>query len=270
MLAANDNQKEGDGGRTCTKCKTWKQFGQFNKRANGKYGVYNACRDCQKLENAASYAKDGPAKRAVATRAWRAANPEKKKAHDAAYRARNPDRVKESAKNFLENPTPGYAVRRRETRAVWRAANPEIVKAKARRQYEKLKSDPSHRVNSAVSRAIRASLPRGEKARRKTFDLLGYSKQDLMAHLERQFLPGMSWENYGIDGWHIDHIIPKSIFNITSVEDLDFKRAWALSNLQPLWAKDNQIKHATYKQPFQPSLAFGKPANDIDNDRKAA
>src|SRR3546814_3330220 len=36
--------------------------------------------------------------------------------------------------------------------------------------------------------------------------LVGYTVADLMAHLERQFLPGMSWDNRG--EWHIDHIRP--------------------------------------------------------------
>ena len=75
-------------------------------------------------------------------------------------------------------------------------------------------------------------------------NLVGYTFQDLMKHLESRFEPGMTWENYGRNGWHIDHVIPKSFFTITSVEDEHFKRCWSLNNLQPLWEADNIRKGA--------------------------
>ena len=62
----------------------------------------------------------------------------------------------------------------------------------------------------------------------------------------------MSWEN--MDEWHIDHIIPKSAFNFETYKDMDFKRCWSLSNLQPLWAGENSRKHNHLEKAFQPSL----------------
>jgi hypothetical protein len=47
----------------------------------------------------------------------------------------------------------------------------------------------------------------------------------------------MSWENYG--DWHIDHIVPLSSFTFTGVDDPEIRIAWALSNLRPIWAKEN-------------------------------
>lgn len=73
--------------------------------------------------------------------------------------------------------------------------------------------------------------------------LVGYTVTDLMTHLEKQFRFGMTWENYG-KWWHIDHIIPLSRLNYTSYLDPEFKQAWALSNLQPLWKIDNLRKGA--------------------------
>jgi hypothetical protein len=61
-----------------------------------------------------------------------------------------------------------------------------------------------------------------------------------MAHLERQFLPGMSWENR--TRWDVDHIVPLKAFSFTSAEDPDFRAAWHLSNLRPLWSGDNVKK----------------------------
>ena len=57
--------------------------------------------------------------------------------------------------------------------------------------------------------------------------------------------------------WHIDHIIPKSVFNFTKPEHEDFKRCWALKNLQPLWAEENISKFNKLDKHFQPTLALG-------------
>ena len=50
----------------------------------------------------------------------------------------------------------------------------------------------------------------------------------------------MTWDNYG--KWHIDHIVPRSFFEFTSIEDTEFKYCWSLDNLQPLWSAENITK----------------------------
>ena len=79
-----------------------------------------------------------------------------------------------------------------------------------------------------------------------TFDLLGYNVDDLIKHLESKFQPGMSWDNYGKDGWEIDHVVPDSWFKYESKDDEDFKKSWSLDNLQPMWASENRAKGAHY------------------------
>lgn len=69
---------------------------------------------------------------------------------------------------------------------------------------------------------------------------LGCSVDELKKHLESQWQEGMSWDNYGYYGWHIDHIIPLSTFDLTNPDD--FKKACHYSNLQPLWKDDNMKK----------------------------
>ena len=69
---------------------------------------------------------------------------------------------------------------------------------------------------------------------------LGCTIGELKKYLENQFVPGMTWDSYGLKGWHIDHIRPISSFDLT---DPDQQRAAChYTNLQPLWAVDNLKK----------------------------
>jgi hypothetical protein len=68
--------------------------------------------------------------------------------------------------------------------------------------------------------------------------LLGYTKGDLIAHLERLFEPGMAWSNYG--EWHIDH--KRSVADFVANGVTDPLIVCALDNLQPLWRRENMSK----------------------------
>lgn len=98
----------------------------------------------------------------------------------------------------------------------------------------------AHAVHQNIARLLRRSFSNNKS--KSTFDTLGYSLCDLKAHLESLWQPGMTWENYGLYGWHIDHVVPRAKLPFTSETDENFKRCWALTNLQPLWAKDNLRK----------------------------
>jgi len=72
--------------------------------------------------------------------------------------------------------------------------------------------------------------------------LLGYTIHDLRVHLERQFTKGMNWDKFMKGEIHIDHIHPKASFDLLDSDE--WRVCWSLPNLRPLWAKDNQKKHA--------------------------
>lgn len=78
----------------------------------------------------------------------------------------------------------------------------------------------------------------------KFLEYIGCDYITLVQHIERQFTENMCWENYGIRGWHIDHIIPLS--SAKSSEELYLLCHY--TNLQPLWARDNYSKKD--KMPF--------------------
>ena len=104
-----------------------------------------------------------------------------------------------------------------------------------------LKKYYKHRIHYNVARLVRKGLDGFVKSQ-PTFDLVGYSVEELKSHLEKQFVSGMTWENYGKHGWHIDHIVPRAKLPYDSSEHPNFKLCWALNNLQPLWASDNWKK----------------------------
>ena len=78
-----------------------------------------------------------------------------------------------------------------------------------------------------------------------TLELLGCSVEELKKHLENQFIKGMTWNNYGLHGWHIDHIKPCASFDLTKEEEQ--RKCFHYTNLQPLWAKDNLSKSNKYQ-----------------------
>lgn len=104
------------------------------------------------------------------------------------------------------------------------------------------------RLRSRVRAALR--LQGGEKAHR-TMALVGCTIPEMMAHLEAQFLPGMSWENRS--EWHVDHIRSCASFDLLDPDQQ--RECFHYTNIQPLWAVDNIRKGATNKledQPFKP------------------
>jgi hypothetical protein len=108
-----------------------------------------------------------------------------------------------------------------------------------RREY--LAENPGYKIRKSLANRMRAVL-QGNVKSAATLQLVGCTAKDLQRHIEAQFLPGMSWENYGPKGWHVDHIRPCASFDLTDPAQQRICFHW--SNLQPLWAIDNIRKGA--------------------------
>jgi hypothetical protein len=81
---------------------------------------------------------------------------------------------------------------------------------------------------------------------------LGYTVAQLVAHIEALFTPGMTWGAFRAGEIHLDHRLPLKLFDTTTDEGI--RAAWALDNLQPLWAADNQAKAGKVLYPLPPAL----------------
>ena len=121
----------------------------------------------------------------------------------------------------------------------YREKNTEKIK-KTKRDYERNRkaSDPLYKLISNFRTAIYQVLKESNVEKNKHyFDILQYTPESLIKHLESQFDENMNWENYG--EWHVDHKLPITSFNIEEMGDEEFMRCWSLDNLQPMWGTDN-------------------------------
>ena len=109
-----------------------------------------------------------------------------------------------------------------------------------KRNYEKTRkhNDPIYKLINNFRTAIYQVLKESNVQKNgHYFEILKYSPDELITHLEEKFTGEMSWNNYGI--WHVDHIRPISSFNIQEIGDESFMECWSLKNLQPLWGDEN-------------------------------
>lgn len=114
-----------------------------------------------------------------------------------------------------------------------------------RRKYEieKRKTEPQYRLSKNLRRRIWAKIKKKSNYSGSSTELIGCCYPDLKIYLEKQFKPGMTWENYG-SYWHVDHIRPLASFDLTKF--IELKMATHYTNLQPLEAGLNMKKRAKY------------------------
>lgn len=219
-------------GKTCPKCGEFKNRGEFWKASSRKDGLKCYCKSCISGENKARRAEARSLKIAGLMTPFKTCGDcgvEKPRRDFYSYK-RSPDGASWACRE---------CTRRRS--AKWAEMNRPKAREAALRHLRRKCADPAYRMRRSISSRIRRAML--DKAPGSSvFGILGYSLDELRAHVERQFLTGMSWGNYG--EWHLDHIVPLSSFQFTSVEEPEFRLAWALTNLRPLWAKDNLRKHA--------------------------
>lgn len=91
------------------------------------------------------------------------------------------------------------------------------------------------KLRSRLWHAINYNYSTGE-----AIDNLGCSLKDFKLYMESKFQSGMTWDNWSLHGWHVDHIKPLCNFNLANQEEL--KKACHYTNLQPLWSNENWLK----------------------------
>ena len=128
--------------------------------------------------------------------------------------------------------------------ATYKAKNrSKIAAANTAYQRKRYRTNIQHRLTVVIRSRLCGSI-KTEAKRGSSIVALGCSVAHLKVHLERQFQPGMTWDNWSLHGWHIDHIIPLAAFDLTDKDQ--FLKACHYTNLRPLWATDNLAKGSKY------------------------
>lgn len=192
--------------KVCIKCTKGLEFSEFYRQ------IDNVCKTCKKYYANNKYKTD----RQICLE------------YKKRYYEKNKENIKLKRKIYVKD-------------------NPEKIKLYHRENREHINKYLSDKmkidVNFKLNRRLRTRLYNALKNNHKTGSAikdLGCTIEELKRHLESGFQPGMTWDNYGFYGWHIDHIVPLANFNLSDREQL--LKVCHYTNLQPLWAEDNLRK----------------------------
>jgi hypothetical protein len=169
------------------------------------------------------------------------------------YRKNNKEKISKQKKIFYIKNKEKIILKTKE----YRTENKEkISEYKKEYQKEKLSSNPEYRLRRYISKNIWRMLKinNSSKVGCSILNHLPYSLIELTKYIESLFEPWMNWSNQGLYEekewnnnnsstwkWQLDHIIPQSDLPYTSMDDENFRKAWSLSNLRPLSAKQNLL-----------------------------
>jgi len=199
--------------KECNSCKEIKDFDCFNKDERLKCGLRGRCRDCHNKSIRDYYKR----------------NSEKIKEQKKVYNKENKKKISRRNKlHYTKNKTNIKKYR-------------EKVKEKTNeRDRNRYANDP----NFKLKKLIRYNCWRvadGVKQQKELHSLeyLGCSLDEFKTHIESLWLEGMTWDNHGIHGWHIDHKVSLDYFVKNSDDPW---KANHYTNLQPMWAEDNLSK----------------------------
>jgi hypothetical protein len=198
--------------KKCTKCKIEKNLEFFDKDKSRSDGYGYTCKKCKHEYNKTEKGKNSQKKCYIK-------NKEKVLRKAKEYYLKNSEKIKGRSNEYYNT-------------------NKEIINERRKYYNYKITTDVILRniLRSRIGKIISGEA-KGESSAVKD---LGCSIKDFKKYLEAKFQPGMTWENRGRYGWHVDHIIPLGTFNLSNREE--FLKACHYTNLQPLWAKDNLKK----------------------------
>lgn len=213
--------------RFCTKCRSEKYIEYFGKDKKGKNGRSSQCRECRKGQ----------------TKAWQNKNPEKVRGYKKKWRDNNPSYFKEyyqDNKEYLDEQSRKRYEQDREHYLEYQKEYQQVNKEKRRcylrtRYHTDVDFKLTQTIRQMVHRVLRTKSKEGS-----TFELLRYGPQEFRKRIEMQFEPGMTWDNHG-EVWEIDHKIPIQQFLNKGEKRPEIINA--LSNLQPMWVKENRGKN---------------------------
>jgi len=141
------------------------------------------------------------------------------------YYIKNKDKILQHNKKYYQKNIKKIKIRNKK----YRQENRDEIR---KRRYNNINHRISHNMRGKIK-----DILKGKNKSASTMELIGCSIEEFKNHLEKQFVDGMSWDNYGYYGWHVDHIQPCNTFDLAIPEEQ--KKCFNYKNTRPLWMKDN-------------------------------
>lgn len=227
--------------KTCTKCRQEKPLTEYNKHGDN---LHPRCKVCTRTDSKKCYWANRDKNVAQKKEYYEVRRQDEKwllrqSAFKKNYREANRDMLNAKNREYYQKNKDKISQRIKEHKE---SNLDRFREYQAKYCRNKRETDICYKLNARMSGLIRHGLKSG-KAGRSWLSMVSYNVSQLKQHLEKQFTEGMTWERFMNSEIHIDHIIPRSFFVFKDERDVEFKMCWRLENLQPLWAKDNSMKH---------------------------
>jgi hypothetical protein len=213
--------------KVCSKCKVEKLIDCFHKQTSSKDGHKAACKECISKDASLFYV----------------INKDKvNKVKKIYYNSHKEQYFQYGKKKGRVEYQRDYRINHKESSSEYSREyrNKNRITLNAKRLTKKKTN-----INFMLAGTLRNEIYNAVKKSKKIYkmkEVLGCTLDFLKQHIESQFTEGMTWENHGRFGWHIDHVLPCKSFDLSDSEQQ--KRCFNWSNLQPLWWYDNISKGA--------------------------
>jgi hypothetical protein len=242
-----------------------KQYNEANSEKMKEY--YQANRDKIRIKNK-EYNDAHREQRHAKQKEYREANRDKIRTRNKEYQEANKEKLLVYAKKYREDNREKILAKQKEhykanhderlaKRKEFYEANREEILAKQKEHYQtnrdkilakmrtpearakrnkRIIEDPRYRMECILRGRVRNALKsQGAEKFTSTMDLIGCSPEFLSKRLEKQIKPGTKREDY-----HVDHIEPCALFDLTKEEEQKMCFHW--TNLQLLLGPANQAK----------------------------
>lgn len=221
--------------KTCNKCGEEKELSEFGKLSSSKDGLMRRCKECDKIYRK-EYYDNNHEKSLLRVQKHRDNNREKIREKDRQYIKNNPEIIYTRNKKYYDKNKDIEIKRVR----IYQNNNQDKIKEKRNNHVnERYKTDIIYKLKVNMRNRIRCYFSTTNFSKNnKTFNIVGCTPEFLKEYIENKFIDSMKWENHGLYGWHIDHIIPLS----SAKTEEEIYKLCHYTNLQPLWGIDNYRK----------------------------
>lgn len=264
--------------KKCTgECGEFKTLDEFYSNKIKSYGKESKCKKCTInyarkfykknksaiLEKQKIYVKKNYTKVCNSHKKYRKNNKQKIKELDKKYRIEKKEYIKNRKQNYClinKNKIANYM------KCYYIKNKNNILKYKRDYDCKRKSKDFQYKIKKYLRTRLNIAFKYSQKNGSAIKDL-GCSIEELKIWLSQFFYTNketgimMTFENYGYYGWHIDHHIPLSFFDLNNKDDV--KKACHYTNLRPLWAKDNLSKGAKIIEGVSMSITKSMTVRDL-------